>query len=248
MGGPRDVKEWLEILAFLGLLFLWTFLALFWTGSLARARTITEEHLREVFRKEIVSTLPWPEEAVEITRFSAEPLPLEVPEGAVERVRISGAPHPGSNTLLVDYLLKGRLLARVRVLGFVEVWVPVAVLKRPLPRGAVLSATDLTLERRPLTRLPQDALFDLKEAVGKELRVGLPAGRVLRRSQIRAPALVHRNQIVRIVARSAHLTVTARGQARQDGRPGEIIRVRNLSSKKEIYARVTGPGVVEVTF
>lgn len=248
MRNPMDLREWLKTLSFLGLLLLWGLMALLWTGSFVRARTITEEHLREVFRKEVVSALPWPEEAIEITRFSAEPLPLQVPEGTKERVQIPETPHPGSNTLLVDYLVGGRLLARVRAVGFVEVRVPVVVLKRPLPRGAVLSATDLALEKRPLTRLPQDALFDLREALGKELRVGLPAGRVLRRSQVRVPAVVRRNQIVRILARSAHLTVTARGQARQDGRPGEIIRVRNLSSKKEIYARVVGPGVVEVTF
>jgi len=248
MRRPLDLQEWLKALSFLGFLLLWGLLVLLWTGSFVRARTITEEHLREVFRQKVLSALPWPEEEIEITRFSAQPLPLKVPDQAVERARLSGTPHPGSNTLLVDYLVKGRLVARVRALGFVEVWVPVVVLKRPLPRGAVLSAADLALERRPLTRLPQDALFDLKEAVGKELRVGLPAGRILRQTQVKVPPLIKRNQIVKIVARSAHLTVVAQGQARQDGCLGEIIRVRNLSSKREIYARVAGPGVVEVTF
>ena len=240
--------EILKVLAFLGFLGLWTFLVLAWTGSFVRAETLSKEHFREIFRRSVVKALPWPEEDIEVVRLSAEPVPLEVPEGVVEKIRLTDLPRPGSNTVLVDYLKDGRLVARVRILGYVEVRVPVVVLRHPVPRGAILSTADLAVEKRPLTRLPQDVLSSPEEAVGKRVRYGLPAGRPLRASQIEVPPVIRRNQIVKIVARSRFLTVIAKGQARQDGRPGEIIRVRNLSSKREIYARVVSPEIVEVTF
>ncbi len=238
----------LKFLIFVLFASVWTMVVVFWSVNFVKAETLTKEHFREIFRREVVKALPWPEEDVEIVRLSAEPVPLEVPEGAEERVRVTTFPRPGSNTVLVDYLKDGRLVARVRVLGYVEVRVPVVVLKRPVSRWEILSTEDLAIEKRPLTRLPQDVISDPGEAVGKRVRYGLPAGRPLRASQIEVPPVIRRNQIVKIVARSRFLTVTAKGQARQDGRPGEIIRVRNLSSKKEIYARVVSPEVVEVSF
>ncbi|MBX6422756.1 flagellar basal body P-ring formation chaperone FlgA [Thermosulfurimonas sp. F29] len=240
--------ELLKVLAFLGFLGAWTFLVLVWTGSFVRAETLDEDHFRALFRRVVVEALPWPAEDVEVVRLSAEPTPLEVPDGAVEKVHPVSPPRPGSNTLLVDYLVGGRLVARVRVLGYVEVRVPVVVLKRPVARGTVLGAGDLAVEKRPLTGLPQDVLSDPREAVGKMARYGIPAGRPLRASQLEVPPVIRRNQIVKIVARGRFLTVTAKGLARQDGRPGEIIRVRNLSSKREIYARVVDSQTVEVSF
>ncbi|WP_297056994.1 flagellar basal body P-ring formation chaperone FlgA [Thermosulfurimonas sp.] len=240
--------ERLKTLLFLLFLMLWSLLVLLWTGTLVRAQSLGREHFERLFQQWVVRALPWPEKEVEIVRLSAEPLPVEVPEGAVERVKVIGIPRPGSNTLLVDYLQNGRLLVRVRVLGYVEVRVPVVVLTRPVPRGACLTREDLTVVRRPLTRLPQDVIGDIREALGKCARYGLSPGRPLRASQIEIPPIVRRNQIVNIVARGRFITVVTKGQAREDGRPGEIIRVRNLSSKREIYARVVDAHTVEVSF
>ncbi|HIE33206.1 MAG TPA: flagellar basal body P-ring formation protein FlgA [Thermodesulfobacteriaceae bacterium] len=237
-----------KVLLFIGLLSLWTFIVLLWAANFSHAKTLEEAYFRKLFREVIAKRLPWPEEDIEIVRLAAEPTPLEVPEGVEEKVHLVGTPGPGSNTLLVDYLLGRRLIARVRVVGYVEVNIPVVVLKRPVARFTVLKPEDLGVERRPLTRLPQDVITDPQEVIGKRVKFGLPAGRPIRRSQVEIPPLIRRNQIVKIVARNAHLTVIVKGQARQDGHMGEIIRVRNLSSKKEIYARVVSSDTVEVSF
>jgi flagella basal body P-ring formation protein FlgA len=42
--------------------------------------------------------------------------------------------------------------------------------------------------------------------------------------------------------------VTATGQAKQDGALGETIAIINLSSKKTVAGRVTGPNQVEIIF
>ncbi len=214
----------------------------------AGKRKLDEEYFRKLFFRVIGESLPWPKEDIVITRLAAEPTPVEVPLNAREEIKLTTYPRPGSNVLLVDYRQDGRLLTRVRVVGYVEIYLPVVVVKRPVSRFTVLSAEDLALERRPLTRLPQDVLTEISQAVGLRVRYGLSAGRVLRRSMLETPPLIRRNQLVRIVARSPHLTVTAQGRAREDGRLGEIIRVRNLASKKEIFARVVSPDTVEVSF
>ncbi|MHB1379870.1 MAG: flagella basal body P-ring formation protein FlgA [Desulfurivibrionaceae bacterium] len=44
------------------------------------------------------------------------------------------------------------------------------------------------------------------------------------------------------------MKITAPGEARNSGALGEMIRVKNLTSRREIHARVTGVGLVEAEF
>ncbi len=216
--------------------------------SASDARLLKKAYFVELFKEKVCRALPWEEDAVELVKVVVEPPQVEVPDGAEERIRVVGRPKPGSNTLLVDYLIESTLVARVRVVGFVDVKIPVVVLKRPVARHAVLSREDLAVERRSVTRVPQDAITSPEEAVGLRTKFGLSAGQLLRRSVLEHPPLIRRNQPVRIVARTPYITVVAYGKAKEDGRLGEVIRVVNLASKREVYARVVSEDTVEVSF
>ncbi len=212
------------------------------------ARTLDKAYFQSLFMQLAEKQLPWPAEDLVLVRFVAEPEHLQVPEGAREIVRLMQPLHPGPNTLLVDYVYQGKLLKRVRLLGSLEVMLPVVVLKHPLPRHALVSQADVALERRPLTRLPKDVVLHVKDALGLRTRTSLRAGSVLRASALEIPPVVKRGSLVRIVAQGENFLVTAVGEARQDGRPGQIIRVRNLVSKREVFARVVDEKTVRVTF
>jgi flagella basal body P-ring formation protein FlgA len=60
------------------------------------------------------------------------------------------------------------------------------------------------------------------------------------------PALVHRGEAVKLVVRLGPVSVTATGEALQDGRAGQSVRVRNVDSKQVVLGRVTERSVVEV--
>ncbi len=212
------------------------------------AKELNEQYFRQLFFDLVSNQLPWPKESLVITNFVVEPKKVSVPDGYKEVVRLKHQLKPGSNNLLVDYLFNGRLVARVRILGYVEVMLPVVVLKHPLPRHAIIKAEDLATERRPLTRLAKDVVFKPEEAIGLRTKISLRAGKVLRRSAIEVAPVIKRGSLVRIIAEGKNFTVTAIGEARQDGRPGEIIRVRNLSSKREIFAQVIDEKTVKVSF
>ncbi len=224
---------------------------IFWLGGFLSggwAKKIEKTYFQELFFNEVVRHLPWPAEDLVLTRFRAEPEELILPRGAKEVVRFRQGPRIGSNTMLVDYFDGDRLLARVRLIGYVEAMLPVLVLKRPLARHQIIRAEDLGFERRPLSRLPKDVLTKAREAVGLRTRTSLRAGQVLRRSSLEVPPVIKRGKLVRILAEGPGFLVSAVGEARQDGRPGEIIRVRNLSSKREVFARVIDAETVRVTY
>jgi flagella basal body P-ring formation protein FlgA len=61
----------------------------------------------------------------------------------------------------------------------------------------------------------------------------------------KAAAAVKRNENVIIRIEKPGLSVTAVGKAMQEGRAGEVIKVRNVDSQRMILARVGEDGTVE---
>jgi flagella basal body P-ring formation protein FlgA len=122
----------------------------------------------------------------------------------------------------------------------------VLVTARPLGRGEVVQAGDIVLKRQELGRLRSGYLTDPAQAVGKRLVRSVNAGTVLSAGLLRAPLMVHRGDRVTIIANTGGLQVRMAGTALEDGAQGQMIRVRNLSSKREVQGVVTGVGIVEV--
>ncbi len=130
----------------------------------------------------------------------------------------------------------------------VEVMEPVVVSARPLQRGEVLRADDLELAERDLASLRGGYFGDPSEVVGMKLKRSLGVGLPLQRGMLAAPIVIKRGDRVSIRAAGGGLDVRMQGEALEAGARGDTIRVRNLSSKRELEARVAGPGQVEVNF
>lgn len=108
-------------------------------------------------------------------------------------------------------------------------------LVRAQAAGAILAAGDLSGEPA-----------SIGELTGKQLRRFMPAGAVVRVSDVRAPVLVARNTLVRMQFVKGALTISAEGRALSNGALGEEVRVMALQSKSTIAGVVVGEGVVQV--
>ncbi|WP_102106665.1 flagellar basal body P-ring formation chaperone FlgA [Oceaniglobus roseus] len=101
-----------------------------------------------------------------------------------------------------------------------------------------------------LTWLSQDvpgALADPAEVVGKEARVMLYAGRPIRPGDVGPPALVERNQIVKVLFRNGPISIAIEGRALGRAAIGEEIRVMNLDSRTTVSGTVAADGSVIVS-
>ncbi len=79
----------------------------------------------------------------------------------------------------------------------------------------------------------------------------IPPGAVVRTSMVRpakGEVLVRRNKSVVMRIAGNCFQVTALGQALEDGREGDLIRVRNADSKRVVVAKVTDDGTVQPVF
>jgi hypothetical protein len=62
------------------------------------------------------------------------------------------------------------------------------------------------------------------------------------------PVVIKSRDRVKMFARIGPAAVLAAGEAQQDGRLGQSIRLRNIDSSKIVTGRVLGPGTVEVEY
>jgi flagella basal body P-ring formation protein FlgA len=80
-----------------------------------------------------------------------------------------------------------------------------------------------------------------------EARVNLYPGRPIRAGDLRAPAVIDRNEVVTLQynAGGADLDLTE-GRALDRAAEGERLRILNLSSRVTVTAVAIGPGLAEV--
>lgn len=116
------------------------------------------------------------------------------------------------------------------------------VATRTIRAQSVIGPDDVTLVAADVA----GALTDPAMALGKEARVAIYAGRPLRLSDLGAPALVERNQVVTLVYLSGGLAISTEGRAMGRGARGEVIRVINLGSRTTVSGRVGPDGAVYV--
>lgn len=81
-----------------------------------------------------------------------------------------------------------------------------------------------------------------------EAKRNIKTGQVLTPSLVKAQKLVLRGQHITIVAQNGGLNLRVKGKALMDGQQGQTIKVKNMNSKKLIYARVVSAGIVKVNY
>lgn len=122
----------------------------------------------------------------------------------------------------------------------------VVVATQNLVRGMTVGPADVREQMQVLPAGGSGFLEQAALALHSELVRDVLAGTPLRASDVRPLVLVKRGQLVRLnIGKSTGFMVTARVEAQQDGRMGEMIKLKNPESGRVLSGVVRGPGVVE---
>lgn len=116
------------------------------------------------------------------------------------------------------------------------------VATRTIRAQSVLAPADLALV--PGTR--PGTLSDPADAIGREARITLYAGRAIRVDSLGAPAIIERNQIIPLTYETARITILTEGRALARGGIGDAIRVMNQASRSTVSGRIRSDGSVVV--
>ncbi|MEO0362198.1 MAG: flagellar basal body P-ring formation chaperone FlgA [Pseudomonadota bacterium] len=121
------------------------------------------------------------------------------------------------------------------------------------PPGSLVAARAIVvksvIEETDVRRVPQrfeGAASELDSIVGLEARVTIYAGRPILPGDLRPPALVERNEIVRLRYRKGPLDIRTEARALDRGALGDRVRVMNLESRMIVSGVVDGEHAVTV--
>ena len=176
------------------------------------------------------------------------PKPYKVPAGRITHQVIPAKPGViGSRHLTLLTRVDNQVVSNQSIRIRLEALADVAVFTGTFRRGEVLDDGDVELRYEDITRL-KEPVFSVNDIVGKRLKRTVRLGEAVQKKQIEFPPVIKRGERVVIQARGHGLMLTAAGEAKQDGRSGESIRVVNSQSHKEVVCQVVASGLVTVEF
>lgn len=174
------------------------------------------------------------------------PDPFTVPQGRIDHQVMPARPGVlGSRRITLMTRVDDQVVSNQSIRIELEALAEIAVAAEVLRRGTILQPGHVEMRFQDISRL-SDPIFSIEDAAGKLVKRSLRLGEPLQAQHVEIPAMIKRGERVVIEVLSSGLTLSAVGEARQDGREGESIRVVNSSSSREVITQVVAPGLVRV--
>jgi flagella basal body P-ring formation protein FlgA len=222
--------------------------------ALAVRQPLSSEVVVRAAMSVVRKRLPWPEEDLSIRLVQPVTAALPAVSDPAEAT-VRAEPHnanvgPGRVQMDVSVFVAGEKKLMLPVYLDVRVIQPVVIARKGLGRGDVLTQDTTITDRRAIDAAAKVPAPDA--VLGRKLRRPLAAGAVVHAADVEdlptqtAAVLVKARQPVKLLARSGAFTIRADGEAMQEGRLDDLVRVQNTASKKVVVGKVTGPGVVEI--
>jgi len=166
-----------------------------------------------------------------------------------EKLQVKMAPGTkllGNTTLAISCSSPQRW--KIHVAAHIDGQVNALITRHPIPRGTVIQSSDLEFSLRRYSQLNYGYYGSANLLKNMEAKRNIKMGQVMTPSLVKAQKMVLRGQQITIVAQNGNLNLRVKGKALMDGQQGQTIKVKNLNSKKLIYARVISAGIVKVGF
>jgi flagella basal body P-ring formation protein FlgA len=175
---------------------------------------------------------------------------LKLPEGNIDYEIVAPQQWEGWGNVSIAVLArqKERVLRNISVWVDIEAATDMVVALHQIENGELISAADVVLQKRELSQNSHLGARTVNDVIGRKTRTILRANQPIRADLVERVPLVKTGQMVTIVAENEVLKISVSGKARSSGAEGDTIRVQNLTSLKEISARIIDATTVQVAF
>lgn len=181
--------------------------------------------------------------------IKVEKLPIQLREGAkVQGIDVVKLPEPGRAGLaLIQYKMGTKVQSSYVAFRTYEKK-QLFYSRRDMKRGERIGPADTEIKEAYVGKKTISYPEGVDCLDGKVLKRDIPAGSLITTSMIEEPQAIKRGQTLTIVAQNRRLIVQVPGKAEEGGRRGDFIRVKNLSSGRELNGRIIDGGSVAVDF
>lgn len=122
----------------------------------------------------------------------------------------------------------------------------VPMLKQAVKNGEIITAENIEMKLLPQERVHGDTVADAASIIGKSPVRSISSARPIRKTEVAFPALVKRNALVQMRYKTPTMEITTTGQAMADGAKGDVIEVKNTTSKIITRAVIASENTVDV--
>ena len=209
---------------------------------------LNAEMLRAELEKELQARLSLNGELrIEVTN-AWQPIKLPAPEFAIQltEMPIGGI---GSTFFVRAKIVSGTSsFGPFQIAVRAQLWQEVWMAANRLDRGQALDRSVLAAQKVDVLHERQQMISTDVDPATLELTMNLNAGRPLTKREAVSRPVVRKGQVVQVVAQQGTLTVSMKAIALENGATGDLIRLRNLDSRKDFNAQVINETKVQVHF
>jgi len=219
------------------------------TAALQNYQTVPENRLLDAFTQYFCRRLEKDSSDVVVSKFKVsnnKPVPageIDLQLYKKDRRRLGGYVK-----LIAVISVGGVVKNKVKLSGWVDVFESVVYASRNLKRGETMQADDVYLARKNVSHISADYLTDISSVTGLMAKHSIKADSCIKAWMLKKSPIVSRGDLVTIIAESSGLRLTVPGRVLMKGFTGDIVKVQNLMSKKDIYAKVVNTTTVMVDF
>ncbi|MCP4744591.1 MAG: flagellar basal body P-ring formation protein FlgA [Desulfobacteraceae bacterium] len=211
--------------------------------------TVTSDMISKAVRKFIARKAPWKSSQLKVASVHCTKI-VRVPKGKVSFKLTAPKKTDWLGAVAFNVLIKvdGKTVRKLSATATIQVWSNVVFSAKPLGKDQPLKSSDVIIKKANLAAVPTGAVLKKKDVIGKRPRRAVAANSILRMNQFKKRHLIHKGDVVQVIAESGLLRIATQAKARENGEDGERIRIENLSSKKIVYATVMDAHTVKVDF
>ncbi len=218
----------------------------------AQAATVSGDTIRAAVVNYIETNMPWPQGTMRVDFPARVPDVTLATEGTGNvhyQVRSKrGEDFIGDSAFIVEFHEGGTLVKEEAVRARMEILRDVIVSSRVLVRDREISPGDVAMIKRWTAEVPLNSVAGLKDVIGKRICASIRPNTEITTNMLKDPILIRKGKVVRILLDEGPVKVVGTGVSEENGAYGAIIKVKNTSSNKIIFARVEAESLVRVEF
>ena len=154
----------------------------------------------------------------------------------------------GKIELVVSASSNSKRFFKVPVYFNVRVFEFVAITKRKIGRKQHISRENLFIARRDTTRMRGMAFSSIDDLKGMTTIAPVRANTILTDHMVEIPPTVKQGSLVKLIVERSGFKIVTKGLAQQSGYKGDVIKVKNINSKKMLYGSIINSDSVNVVY
>ncbi|MBT5305168.1 MAG: flagellar basal body P-ring formation protein FlgA [Candidatus Scalindua sp.] len=154
----------------------------------------------------------------------------------------------GNIDVIVSATSDGKRFFKIPVSFKVRVYEYVAIAKRRIGRNQQLTKRNLSMARRETTKIRGFAFFGIEDLVGMVTTTSIQPNTILTENEVEMPPTIKQGSIVKLLIQTSGFRIVTKGMAQQTGYTGEVIKVKNMDSKKLLFGEIIDSDSIRISF